>query len=481
MALAILAGMRELLRRYPRTVLYAFALGLLLRLAFVVWFPNTEGDAQVYADIARNWLHHGMFAITDSGVPAATYIRLPGYPAFLAATFAVQGRNDLHLALYLQALLDLVTCCVVAALAGRICGATAARRALWLAALCPFTANYVASALSETLSILMSASAVYYGYVGWRALVDGREWRKKFVIAGAAVAAAILLRPDGGLLLIAMLAALAWAASRKKFAWKQAAAAGVLLSCVALLPLVPWTLRNWRVFHEFQPLAPRYANSPGELIPVGLNHWTKTWLVDYQSVEDVYWKVSPESDAAPVDIDSLPARAFDDESQRKATEDLVDDYNDEKELTAELDARFEALAQERNRRHPLRNHLVLPVMRVLDMWLRPRTEMLPMDHHFWPEDSRPAQAVAAGFLVLNLALLLVAARGWEKVRTRDGVLLLVGFVVTRSLFLLTLENPEPRYVLECFPVVLALAACGWGRKIDRGGPVAHAEVGAEVL
>jgi hypothetical protein len=28
----------------------------------------------------------------------------------------------------------------------------------------------------------------------------------------------------------------------------------------------------------------------------------------------------------------------------------------------------------------------------------------------------------------------------------------------RSLFLATLENPEPRYTLECFPVVIAAAS-----------------------
>jgi hypothetical protein len=37
-----------------------------------------------------------------------------------------------------------------------------------------------------------------------------------------------------------------------------------------------------------------------------------------------------------------------------------------------------------------------------------------------------------------------------------GVLLT--FVMLRSLFLGTLENPEPRYTLECYPVVIVLAA-----------------------
>ena len=36
--------------------------------------------------------------------------------------------------------------------------------------------------------------------------------------------------------------------------------------------------------------------------------------------------------------------------------------------------------------------------------------------------------------------------------------LLIGFVLLRSAFLLTLENPEPRYTLECYPVVIICAA-----------------------
>jgi len=31
-------------------------------------------------------------------------------------------------------------------------------------------------------------------------------------------------------------------------------------------------------------------------------------------------------------------------------------------------------------------------------------------------------------------------------------------VVLRSVFLGTLENPEPRYTLECYPVLLLLAS-----------------------
>jgi len=41
--------------------------------------------------------------------------------------------------------------------------------------------------------------------------------------------------------------------------------------------------------------------------------------------------------------------------------------------------------------------------------------------------------------------------------------LLLTFLVLRSAFLGTLENPEPRYTLECFPVVIVLASAWFAR------------------
>jgi hypothetical protein len=50
---------------------------------------------------------------------------------------------------------------------------------------------------------------------------------------------------------------------------------------------------------------------------------------------------------------------------------------------------------------------------------------------------------------------------WRCVpETRAAVALLALFVLARTAFLTTVETPEPRYVLLCFPAVIALAAHG---------------------
>jgi hypothetical protein len=142
---------------FPSTLVVLTA-GAALRLWAIHAHSQIQGDSLLYGDIAINWLTHGIYGHSvghASGLTTIqpTLLRLPGYPAFLALCFALFGLANYRAVLYLQAVIDLATCLLIAGLAGKICGQRAARVALLLAALCPFTANYAASPLTETLSI----------------------------------------------------------------------------------------------------------------------------------------------------------------------------------------------------------------------------------------------------------------------------------------------------------------------------------------
>jgi hypothetical protein len=60
-----------------------------------------------------------------------------------------------------------------------------------------------------------------------------------------------------------------------------------------------------------------------------------------------------------------------------------------------------------------------------------------------------------------------AIAGLGRARCVSGIGLLSLFVILRSLFLGTLENPEPRYTLECYPVVIVAAAALFMNKVNR--------------
>ncbi len=131
----------------------------------------------------------------------------------------------------------------------------------------------------------------------------------------------------------------------------------------------------------------------------------------------------------------------------------------------ELNARFAELASERIKRKPFRYYVWLPALRIVDMWLRPRTEMLPLNSRWWEYvDDPQSSAVATLWGVLNLLFLFAAVMGVARGPRPCYLGLMLLFVLLRSAFLGTMENPEPRYTLECFPVVLVLGGAwlsGW--------------------
>ena len=450
-----------LLLAHWRFFLPALLGGLALRLFFYFKFPHVTGDTLVYGDIARNWLDRGVYGLTYPGGVYPTLIRLPGYPAFLAACFVLFGREHYHAVILIQIVIDLLTCFVIADLGRRTVSSGAARFAFLLAALCPFTANYTAAPLAETLSIFFVAVALDRAVAGFSAIEEGRRRWRAWMWCGVAVACGILLRPDGGILLVAIGLFLLWRMwqcprERGRLFW-----AGALVLGIAIAPLVPWTVRNWRTFHVFQPLAPRYASDPGEFQPSGFERWMRTWAAEYANTEDIYWQVPGDA----VDVSMLPARAFDSAQQRDETLALFAEYEQTHSISPELNARFGTLAGERIRSHPLRYYVWLPAARALDMWLRPRTEMLPLDSHWWEfRQDRHDSVISSAWGVLNLLLLFAAVMcvvGGPRPRYL-GLMLL--FVLLRTGFLGTLENPEPRYTLECYPVVLLLAGAWVGSR-----------------
>ena len=450
--------------------------GLALRVFFFLYFPAVTDDSRIYADLATNWLQHGIYGQMQGTQIVPTDTRLPGYPLFLAKIFWMFGTGNFRAVLLTQMMLDVGTCLVVADLARRMVSERAAKIAFLLAALCPFLANYAAAVLTETLEIFFTALALDCAVAALERMEVGASAHWFWAATGTAIAACILLRPDGGILLAAvalylvvataaakadsgdtrLIAALNRCATQKPISFRRRLVAGIIVAAFALLPLAPWTIRNFRTLHHFQPLAPRYANESDELVPRGFIRWVKTWIADYASVEEIYWYVPGDK----IDPAKLPSRAFDSPAQKDDTLAIIADYNQSQEMTPALDRRLGEIAAERIRAHPVRYYAALPVLRAADMWLRPRTELLPPDVRWWEfNDDLRYMALAVGFGVLNLAY--VGAALWTLVRRAPGIRwagLLVIFLLLRSAFLGTLENPEPRYTLECYPVVILLAS-----------------------
>jgi hypothetical protein len=472
----------------------ALAAGLCLRLFFVLNYPANSGDTVLYEQMAANWLQHHAYAMEVYGKITPVDLRMPGYPAFLAIVYAITGRigeEARHWVMITQAVIDLFSCALVATLAAVLQLMVSERSAwqrvyiaaIWLAALCPFTANYAAVTLTEVFAMLFTTAALLpvclqTGRVrnnGW--LFVKKSWRwvndYRWVTAAGAllVGAGTLFRPEAPLLLIAcwIVLGVVLISQHETKRWLLTV---IGMTVVCAIPLIPWTMRNALTLYEFQPLAPKNSNLPGELVPYGFMSWEKTWLYRFRDVYLVPWKLNDET----ITVADIPERAFDTPEERARVAAILEPYNNDLTLTPAEDAAFAQLARERTARHPLRTYVWLPVARGITMWFTPRIELIPVSGTVFPlvqswRDDKIDQSVTVGLFLLNIAYVGLgmwgALRLWRRSSAvHPAVAVIVAFMVLRTAFLTTLETPEPRYVLVCFPALIALAAQVFGRSSE---------------
>jgi 4-amino-4-deoxy-L-arabinose transferase-like glycosyltransferase len=479
----------------------ALGAGLALRLFFLIKYPSASVDGTIYETLGHNWFAHGTYGLDAVGRISPSDIRVPGYPVFTAIFHLVRrGQTPLLLA---QIALDLCTCVLAAMLAGLLAPASLSgivrRRlqlaALWLAALCPFLADYAAVNLTEVLAtfltaialVAFAAAALGYEKLSWRLLLHGAEevapsrgkdssfLKNSWFVGGLAVGCGTMVRPETPLILVVLGGVLLWR-WRRRADWPKLFRAGALVAVGFVLPIIPWTARNAISLHEFQPLAPRYAQSPGETVPTGLYAWTNTWLVRYRDVDPIIWTIGDQ----PVTMSIFPPAAFDTADERVRVSALLDQYDNTCcNFTPDWNAQFAELARERTARHPLRTYLTVPFQRALTMWFTPRVEMMGYTGDLLPlrknyEDDREDFLVTALLGAIGIIYVAFAAGGISRLLLKHllsgpqfwVVAFLIVFCAVRTAFLTRIEAPEPRYVLECFPIIFALGAFLWAPRSD---------------
>jgi hypothetical protein len=481
-----------------------YALLLLIALGFRLFvalrLPNDEpDDGRVYSQIARNLLEQHVYSHESQPPYAPSLIRLPGYPLFLAGVYAVFGHGNDTAVRVVQAVIDTFTCVLIALVA--FAWAIDAERkhraaivAFALAAVCPFTAIYTATILTEVWASFLAVAMVLTATFAFKATVQKRAlaW---WIVTGLIAGLAVLFRPDSGLFaaaiggtLVFSMSLTRWRKERKAnffaaFApLRETAFAAVLFSLAFCIVLVPWTIRNRRVFHVFQPLAPTHGEMPGEFVPRGYLLWLRTWLDDSRYVGPVLWSV----DTRPIRITDFPDRAFDSKEERERVAALLEKYNhppdeeastetpaedtsqpgnessdkssdkssdessdeasssDEEdqqeeepeeeeqpepeeanvEMTPEIDAGFAQLGQERVAHSRFRYYIVLPLKRAMTLWCDTHSEYYPFNGELLPLKDLDYDIHQQYWLPLFAGLtgiysLLGVIGGWLLWRSRD--------------------------------------------------------------
>lgn len=540
------------MKRYIIIAVFLTLAGLGFRLYLALRLPNDEpDDGRLYARIAMNVIAHRSYSIETEEPYSPTYIRVPGYPLFLAAVYSVFGHENNRAVRVIQAVIDTGTCWLIAWLAiawAPLAWSTRQRRLLMLitlgaAASCPFSAIYVTTILTEVPTTFLVTACALTGSLAMKSTTAGKSagW---WVLSGMSGGLATLLRPDSGLLVagvgftLVIIAAYRVARRRPsgtsdalggapRQVMTRALAYGAILSIGFAVAISPWAIRNARVFHVFQPIAPAQANMPDEFVPRGYIRWLKTWVDDVKYTETLEWAI----DEQPFHIDDVPNYAFDSEQERERVASLFERYNnpDSKtpapestrveppsqtveatqqpdapedpsgddtdstdaseeensdetvetppavEMTPDIDAGFAELAQERITRHPIRFYVLVPLKRASSLWFDTHSQYYPFQGELLPLSALDTDThqqyflPAFGFLTWLYTVLAVAGAViiWLDKSSRRWLLLLALLVIPRMAFLTSMENPEPRYVVEFFAFILAVAGIAFTDICDR--------------
>ena len=232
-------------RTERRALLGAIALAAAVVVAYVLaTHPNRLAGDQieyhqegVFFTQGRLW-----WSTLPFGIPHASMWKAPAYPAWVGLWYSLLGPSPLRVEL-VQALLAPLTVLLSWLLARRLFGSRAAIASAWVVALFPLAWEYYGLLFPEALAVPLTM-AVLLLVLGRRPTVGGS------VAVGALLGVSLLLRPSSLFLLAA--AVVAWILAS---GWRRGLGLGALATLVAILVVLPWTVRNYVVSDGFIPIS----------------------------------------------------------------------------------------------------------------------------------------------------------------------------------------------------------------------------------
>jgi 4-amino-4-deoxy-L-arabinose transferase-like glycosyltransferase len=219
-------------------------------------------DAGSYLTLASYIARTGDYSLKRSpgsgagGTRGPSAYFAPGFPYFLALVDSIDGHETrrggaIQPARVSQAVLGTITVALIGLLALELFGPTAGLIALALAAIYPVLIELSGTLVAENLLTALILAAVYAGLRVRRAHDAGA--RLAWVAAtGLLAGLATLTHENAALILIPLIPAV-WV-GRPRLKPRSLAAPATLLAVTALT-IVPWTIRNAVVMHDFIPVS----------------------------------------------------------------------------------------------------------------------------------------------------------------------------------------------------------------------------------
>lgn len=288
----VLNWFRSLPARYGRRTLIALAciaaVGLAARAVAVVHpVADPADDSHAYYALAKSLYTEGSYGGPEFKSEASSDWS-PGAPWLYAGLFVVTGGPREGTIRILEALMGVGTILVVFFLGWRLGGRWPALLAAAGVAIFPPFIHSVGEIMSEPPAMLSLPAAILAFLWAWDRAAARREaggtWSAAWpwLLPGFLFGCTAMFRPEYTLVAGAfvVLAAVRWAWERE---WRLGTAAVGLMVVALLLPIAPWTIRNFVVFERFVPI----STGGGKALYVGTFYPADG---EYQRVKAILYK-----------------------------------------------------------------------------------------------------------------------------------------------------------------------------------------------
>lgn len=237
--------MFENLKEDTKILFLIMGFGLIIRVVYVLTMtPNTIifPDGIQYDEIAKDLLEGKGY---PDGVDIYKSSRAPGYPTLLALLYMIFGTDIIWVKL-IQSFLNVLTILPIYGLGLLIFNRSVAVTASIFMTIDPFFIFFGGLILSEILFMFFLSLSLFFLYFGIK------NARYPALISGSMLMGlAILTRAS---LLLFPLFIVSWIMLDKRADVKKASTFCAFFVVTLCFTLVPWTIRNYYVYHSFVPI-----------------------------------------------------------------------------------------------------------------------------------------------------------------------------------------------------------------------------------
>ena len=444
---------------------------LITRLVFIIYFPTGGGDWIIYSTVAENILSGCGVSLSSIGSgecePHFGGNQGPGYPVFVFLSWLIGGHEDVYIRVfqlffYISSLLYLVRAIKIYTSSRKV--------ALWVGiilALSPLGVAWPRYLQTETLVISGTL------WVFSELLLSLHQKKFRTIPIAISLIFTTFIRLDA-VLLVAPVVTTLFIIHRPVDAFKK----GLLMAIVFSLPWSAWLTRNYVVGMD-SILPSQMALPQNAKAPDGYLKWCKTWTtLEYQRPGS-QWPIT----RFVYDNISIDHGIYATKGEKIKVEKLIKDLKKYtgKPFPKHIDDEFLIIANERINNNLVDYYLIKPMHRMWSLWTNiyssygwPTELPKSVSYQERLEISRGSvlnkisfalehPVIASGKIIVNLwkivLYLLFVIMVFKILISRDKTILypffmlLISFILARSLFSGYANFVETRYTVSVIPIM----------------------------